>query len=176
VGRGRWASLMNLLVCRGTGLVCSKLPRGPAEYGSSARDGPSAPGGQKTREQGSPVCSTGDQRHLVRRVKLPNRGVRERLDADAGCHAAPGGTRPFCCEYSESRCRKTGIGLSACANSEVALGKQSDCGAVRLLSTQIVRKQAKAISISNDAARCMRRRRQRFPTVRTVSEVGNSEV
>jgi hypothetical protein len=29
-------------------------------------------------------------------------------------------------------------------------------------------KQAKVLFISNDAARCMQRRRQRFPTVRTV--------
>jgi hypothetical protein len=50
-----------------------------------------------------------------------------------------------------------------------------DCEAVKLLSTQIVRKQAKALSISNNAAHCMRRRRQRFPTVRMVSELGNSE-
>jgi hypothetical protein len=51
-----------------------------------------------------------------------------------------------------------------------------DCGAVKLLSTQIVRKQAKAILfISDNAARCMQRRRQRFPTVRMVGHVGNGE-
>ena len=43
-----------------------------------------------------------------------------------------------------------------------------DCIAVKLLSTQIVRKQAKAIFIFNNAARCMQHRRRRFPTVRTV--------
>jgi hypothetical protein len=51
-----------------------------------------------------------------------------------------------------------------------------DCGAVKLLSTQIVGKQAKALFISNDAARCMQDRRQRFPTVRMVGELGNGEV
>jgi hypothetical protein len=40
-----------------------KLPRGPAEYSASARDGSSAPGERKTKEQDSPACSTGDQYH-----------------------------------------------------------------------------------------------------------------
>jgi hypothetical protein len=40
----------------------------------------------------------------ARRAMLPNRGVRERPCADAGCHAVPGGKKPFCCEYSEDRC------------------------------------------------------------------------
>src|ERR1700733_7044773 len=61
-----------------------------------------------------------------------------------------------------------------CIQRDCARGA-SDCEAVKLLSTQIVRKQAKALSISNDAAHCMQRHRQRFPTVRMVSEVGNSE-
>jgi hypothetical protein len=51
-----------------------------------------------------------------------------------------------------------------------------DCGAVKLLSTQIVRKQAKALFIFNAAAHCVQLRRQRFPTVRTVRRVGNGEV
>ena len=45
---------------------------------------------------------------------------------------------------------------------------EADCVAVKRLSTQIVRKQAKAIFIVSNAARCMQRRHQRFPTVRTV--------
>ena len=42
----------------------------------------------------------------VRRARLPNRGVRERLYAGAGCHAAPEGKESFCCGYSEDRCRR----------------------------------------------------------------------
>jgi hypothetical protein len=38
---------------------------------------------------------------ICRRAMLPNRGVRERPCADAGCHAAPRDKKPFCCEYSE---------------------------------------------------------------------------
>jgi hypothetical protein len=75
----------------------------------------------------------------VRRANAPNRGVRERLYADAGCHATPRAQRSISCEYSRSRCRKTGTDYTACADSEVAWGSH-DCGAVELLSTQIVRK------------------------------------
>jgi hypothetical protein len=76
----------------------------------------------------------------VRRAKLPNRGVREMPNAAAGCHAAPKGNRSYCCEYSRVDAGKDGIALSACAGSEVALVGASDCKAVKLLSTQIVRK------------------------------------
>ncbi len=106
---------------------------------------------------------------------LPNRGVRERPDANAGCHAAPEGTKTFCCEYSESRCEELASYSVRVQATRLRSGSR-DCRAVKLLSTQIVRKQAKAIFISNNAAHCMQRRRQRFPTVRMVGEVGNGEV
>ena len=144
-----------------------RTPRGPAVYGLW-RDGSSAPGEQKSKERGSPDCSTGGQVHLVRRARLPNRGVRERLYAVAGCHAAPEGKGSLCCEYSEDRCRRKWHSTSMLVQAaRLRLGSR-DCVAVKLLSTQIVRKQAKAIFIFNNAARCMQRRRQRFPTVRTV--------
>src|ERR1700746_2601233 len=54
---------------------------------------------------------------------LPNRGVRERLCAMAGCHAAPEGKGSLCCGYSEDRCpEEMAYDLNACAGSEVALG------------------------------------------------------
>jgi hypothetical protein len=122
--RSRWASLARPLVCRRTGLVVPKIPRGPAAYGRSARDGPSAPGERKTKRarlsrllhQG-PVPS-------VRRARLPNRGVRERPDAVAGCHAAPQ-SRIRSAANTERKLmpEKTGIALNACADSEVALGE-----------------------------------------------------
>jgi hypothetical protein len=78
----------------------------------------------RRKEQGSPVCSTRDQVHLSDERRLPNRGVRERLYAMAGCHAAPEGKKSFCCGYSENRCRKKlAYDLIACAGSEVALGE-----------------------------------------------------
>ena len=145
VARSRWASPARLLVCRRTGLVVRKMPRGPAAYGRSARDGPSAPGERKTKERGSPVCSTRDQCPSVRRARLPNRGVRERPDAMAGCHAAPEGKKSFCCEYrEESMPEKLASTSMRVQTARLRLGSR-DCGAVKLLSTQIVRKQAKAI-------------------------------
>jgi hypothetical protein len=58
--------------------------------------------------------------------------------------------------------------LSACAGSEVALGEsrlqwQSSFSQLRLSENR-----RKQFFIFNNAARCMQRRRQRFPTVRTV--------
>jgi hypothetical protein len=57
--------------------------------------------------------------------------------------------------------------LNACAGSEVALGESRLRGSQASLNSDC-QKQAKAIFIFNNAARCMQRRRQRFPTVRTV--------
>src|SRR6202051_3170180 len=58
----------------------------------------------------------------VRRARLPNRGVRERLYAMAGCHAAPEGKGSLCCDTARIDAVGTGIRyLNACAGSEVAL-------------------------------------------------------
>src|SRR5258708_7229662 len=112
---------MYLLVYRHTIWWRSKDRPVARPYG--LRDGSSAPGEQKTKERGSPVCSSRDQGPSVRRARLPNRGVRERLYATAGCHAAPEGKESFC-GYSENRCRKKlAFDLIACAGSEVALGE-----------------------------------------------------
>jgi len=115
---------MHLLVCRRTVWWCQKQPRGPAVYGPSARDGPSAPGERKTKRARLSRLLHQGPGPSVRRARLPNRGVRERLYAMAGCHAAPEGKKSFCCGYSENRCRKKlAYDLSACAGSEVALGE-----------------------------------------------------
>jgi hypothetical protein len=140
----------------------------PGRIRPSARDGSSAPGELKTKERGSPDCSTGDQVHLVRRARLPNRGVRERLYAVAGCHAAPEGKGSLCCGYVRIDAGGNGIRPQCVCRQRGCAWGVTTAMAVKLLSTQIVRKQAKAIFIFNNAARCMQRRRQRFPTVRTV--------
>jgi hypothetical protein len=134
-------------VCRVAGTPSGgvQIAPWPGRIRPSARDGSSAPGEQKTKERGSPDCSSGDQVHLVRRARLPNRGVRERLYAVAGCHAAPEGKRSLCCGYSEDRCRNKWHSTSTRVQAaRLRLGSR-DCVAVELLSTQIVRKQAKAI-------------------------------
>jgi hypothetical protein len=173
VTRGRWASLARLLVCRRTGLVVFKIA--PVARPDSALRRVmdhllQARGGQI--EQGSPVCSTGDQRHPSGEL-----GCRT-----AGCErgSVPAQVATW---LQEARNPSAANTVRADEEASVSVRVQTarlrsgsrDCEAVKLLSTQIVRKQAKALSISNDAAHCMQRRRQRFPTVRTVGEVGNSE-
>jgi hypothetical protein len=96
----------------------------------------------------------GNQRHLS-----GERGCRT-----AGCERGPmpaqvatrtpGGRKPYCCDYSENRCRGTGIGLSACADSEVALGE------LRLRGSQA--------SLNSN---CQKNRRKQFssPTARHIA-------
>jgi hypothetical protein len=94
----------------------------------------------------------------------------------AGCHAAPEGRiRSAAITERKLMPEKLASPSMRVQTARLRLGSR-DCGAVKLLSTQIVRKQAKAIFfISDNATRCMQRRRQRFPTVRMVGWVGNGE-
>jgi hypothetical protein len=101
VARGRWTSLARLLVCRHAGLVAFIISPWPGRIRPLRR------------VMGLLLRGSGDKRAKLsyllhwgpapsaRRAMLPNRGVRERPCADAGCHAAPGDKKPFCCEYSE---------------------------------------------------------------------------
>jgi hypothetical protein len=95
----------------------------------------------------------------------------------AGCHAAPEGRiRSAAITERKLMPEKLASPSMRVQTARLRLGSR-DCRAVKLLSTQIVRKQAKAIFfISDNAAHCMQRRRQRFPTVRMVGWVGNGEV
>jgi len=139
--------------------------------GSSARSGSAAP-----EEEGR------NERKLSR---LLHKGIRAHCPASvscrtSGCERGRGPTQvatrlrsaggPSAANTVSVDAKDAGIELTARADSRSALGSR-DCGAVGLLSTQIVRKQAKAI-ISNDASYCMSRRRQRFPTVRTSRSLG----
>ena len=127
----------------------------------------------RRREQSSSVCSTGDQRPLsgepgcrtagCERSRMPAQvatRLREAQDRsaitvriDAVKH------RPHCV------CRQRG-----CAREGATAGQSS------FSQLKLSENRRKQFFISDNAARCMQRRRQRFPTVRTVSELGNSEV
>jgi hypothetical protein len=147
VTRGRWgqpgapAGLQTAPVW-----VCPKIPRGPAVFGPSARDGLSVPGEQKTeKKRSSPVCSTGDQRHPSGEL-----GCRT-----AGCERGPMpmqvATRPFeagdrSAANTERVDAKKLASISVRVQTVRLRSGSRDCRAVKLLSTQIVRKQAKAIS------------------------------
>lgn len=113
----------------------------------------------------------------VRRARLPNRGVRERLYAVAGCHAAPEGKNSFCCEYSEDRCRRNWHSTSMrVQTARLRLGSR-DCNGSQA-------------SLNSD---CQKNRRKHFssPTTRHIArnvvvnafqqyerfgQLGNSEV
>jgi hypothetical protein len=133
--------------------------------------GPLLPKMEGRNEQSSPVCSTKGSGPIVQRALAAEpRGAREavgrrRLPRDSRSAGGPSAADTVSVDAEDA-----GIELTARADSRSALGSR-DCGAVGLLSTQIVRKQAKAI-ISNDASHCMSRRRQRFPTVRMSRSLG----
>jgi hypothetical protein len=110
----------------------------------------------------------------VRRTKLPNRGVREMPIAGAGCPRGSANAKDRSAADTARTVPEKQDVLAACAGSVHALGRR-DCEAVRLLSTQIVCSTGESNFISNDTALWVQRRRQRFPTVRTVTERGNGE-
>jgi hypothetical protein len=169
VARSRWSSGH---VCRFADvpiLVVQKIAPWPAFNGFSARDGSSGPGrAEDERARLSRPLHEGSG-PSVRRAMLPNRGVRERLSAMAGCHTAPEGKGSLCCGYKENRClEKPGIRPQCLCRQRgcawgVATAEQSSFSQLRLSENR-----RKQFFIFNDAARCMQRRRQRFPTVRTV--------
>ena len=101
---------------------CSKLPRGPAGYGPSARDESSAPGERRQESKSLPSAPLGISAICPASYAAEPRGVREPY-AGAGCHATPEGNRSFCCGYNRVGAGGNGIGLSACADSEDALGE-----------------------------------------------------
>jgi hypothetical protein len=58
----------------------------------------------------------------------------------AGCHAVPGDENRSAANTGGTMPKKKALDLNACAGSEVGPQGACDCGAVMLLSTQIVRK------------------------------------
>lgn len=92
----------------------------------------------------------------------------------AGCHATPLAHGIGMLRIQRERCRKTGSASLRLRTAMVRVGSR-DCGAVKLLSTQIVCSTRRKHFVSNEVANCLQGRRQRFPTVRTVAELGNSE-
>jgi hypothetical protein len=175
VVRGRWARVERLLVCRRTDLVVSKIHAPwPGRIATPARAGSSVSQRAQREERGSPVCSTKDQEPLPASEAAGPRGAREaghrcrlpREFAGAGDRSAA--------DTERIDTEKTGSTLTAFANSDGAR-ESRDCGAVKLLSTQIVCSTGESNFISNDGASCSQGRHQRFPTVRTVAELGNGE-
>jgi hypothetical protein len=122
VARGRWASLERLLVCRRTSLVVFKnCPVARPDSALRRVMGLLLRESRRQIEPGSPVCSTWDQCH-----PSGERGCRT-----AGCErgSTPAQVATGLQEAQDPSAANTvradakASGLSACANSEVALGE-----------------------------------------------------
>jgi len=166
-GSRRLARPGHLLVCRCNGGGRSKKkPRGSA--GSRLRRVVGRLLGRRETQSARLCCLLRRGTvTLVRRMRLPNHGVRERLWADAGCHANPRAHGPSVLRIQRGQAQRMGWTGLRLQTVTVRAGS-CDCEAVQLLSTQIVRKQAKEL-ISNVVANSLQGRRQRFPTVRRVT-------
>ncbi len=98
----------------------------------------------------------------------------ERCPCLAGCHARlQSAGDQSAADTVKDEATKGGSTPTAFAGSDGALGDVR-LQAVRRLSTQVVRNTGERLIVDN-RARCMRSRRQRFPTVRMHDQIGNSE-
>jgi hypothetical protein len=165
--RSRWAHSAHLLVCRDTERVGQKIAPWSDRHGSSVRDGPSAPKQWKAKEQSSPVCSTRDQRHLAGNQDCRTSGC------ERGHMPTQVATRP---PKAKNRSAANTVRIVPEEPESTSVRVQAarlHSGSSRLLGSQAslnsnCQKTGESTFISNDAARCVQRRCQRFPTVRTV--------
>jgi hypothetical protein len=78
-------------------------------YGPSVRDGSSAPCRAKTKERGSPVCSTRDQVHLSDELGCRTAGCERGFYAKAVATRLQKARNRSAADTVRDRCRKTGI-------------------------------------------------------------------
>jgi hypothetical protein len=110
----------------------------------------------------------------VRRAKAAEpRGAREADAVQVATQLRE--TRTHCCDYSEGRSRRNTVSASLRVQAERLRLRRATARQSGISQLKLSEKQAKAIFISNDASHCVSCRRQRFPTVRMVGEVGNGE-
>jgi hypothetical protein len=111
---------------------CAMDPLLPKSGGRKSKALPPAPPGISAIWPAIRTAEPRGAREAICRRRLP-RGSRSK--------------ESFCCEYSEGRAGRTGIDRSQCVCRQRGCVRGAvDRGAVKLLSTQIVRKQAKALS------------------------------
>jgi hypothetical protein len=109
-------------------------------------------------------------------AKLPNRGVRERPNTAAGCHAAPKGNRSYCCEYSRVDAGKQWHRPQCvCRQRGCACGSERLQGSQTSLNSNCQKNRRKHFSSSTTPRIACDVVVQRLPTVRMVGEVGNGE-
>jgi hypothetical protein len=137
---------MCLLVCRRTVWWRSKdSPVARPVYGPSVRDGSSAPGRAKTKERGSPVCSTRDQVHLSDELGCRTAGCERGFYAKAVATRLQKARNRSAADTVRIDAGGTGIRPHRVCRQRGCAWGVATAMAVKLLSTQIVRKQAKAI-------------------------------
>jgi hypothetical protein len=138
VVRGRWARVGRLLVCRRTALVMSKyMPLVQPDRNSGACWVFWLRGGFREEERGSPVRSTEDQGPWPASEAAGPWGARE---ANCRCRLPRDSSGAGICLLRiqrESMPEKTGPTSLRLRTAIVRVGSR-DCGAVKLLSTQIV--------------------------------------
>ena len=111
----------------------------PGRIGSSVRDGSFAPRGWQTKERGSPVCSTWGSAPSVRQAKAAEpRGAREADAVQVATQLRE--TGDLLLRLQGGRSRRNTASASVRVQAERLRSGRSDCRAVKLLSTQIVRK------------------------------------
>ena len=140
VARGRWSSLMRPLVCGRTGLVAF-IDCPVARPNAALR----RVMGLLLRESGRRESKALRSGPLgIRAILSGSEAAEPRGAREAECHCRlPRGSRRqqiVLLRIQGVGAGGNGIGRSACAGSEVALVGASDYRAVKLLSTQIVRK------------------------------------
>jgi hypothetical protein len=173
VTRGRWTESRRLLVCSRRVPVCSGTA--PAVRPDRFRRvmGRLLPEGEGQESKTLLSAPRGISATCPVHKAAEPRGAR---DAHCRCRLPRGSANAedrSAADTARTVQEKQDV-LAACAGSDVALGSR-DCEAVRLLSTQIVFSTGESNFIGYDTALCVQRRRQRFPTVRTVAERGNGE-
>jgi hypothetical protein len=137
---GRWAIPAHLLVCRHTGMVCSKKwPRGPAESVLQRVMGRLLRGRQKEETKLSCLLPEGTVTP-VRSARLPDHGVREMLCAwqvaTRVSNRRRGSVYRGC---SEERSREKAARLRLRLQAAMVRWVTSRLQAVKRLSTQVVR-------------------------------------
>jgi len=164
-----------LLVCRcAPRWVVQRSPRGPAGFGSSARDRPSAPEEQKTERTRLSRLFHWGSAPSARQASLPDRGVREKPYAECRLPTRFRVHKFNLLRVQWGAMRRYRHRPQCVCDSEVALWSR-DCRQSSFSQVKLSENRRKQFHFKR-RAHCVQHRFQRFPTVRTVGEIGNGEV
>jgi hypothetical protein len=129
---------------------------------------------RRQKERGSLVCSTGDQRTSARQASLPDRGVREKPYAECRLPTRFRVHKFNLLRVQWGAMRRYRHRPQCVCDSEVALWSR-DCRQSSFSQVKLSENRRKQFHFKR-RTHCVQHRFQRFPTVRTVGEIGNGEV